>query len=52
MRSVLLQVPSVHAYVEVESNYLINPSHPEASQIRVVNRRAFSFDPRLVRSKV
>lgn len=53
-RSVLLQVPSVcMPYAQdVESNYLMNPSHPDASQIRVVERRSFSFDPRLIRKPV
>ena len=42
---VLLGVPS--AIVPEELNYLINPAHPDAAQIRVVRVRAFSFDKRL-----
>ena len=43
---VLLAVPS--AVVPEELNYLINPSHPDAAQIRVIRARAFSFDRRLL----
>lgn len=42
----LLAVPS--AVIPEELNYLINPAHPGAGQIRVVRRRAFSFDWRLL----
>lgn len=42
----LLGVPS--AVVPEELNYLINPAHPDASQIRVARSRAFSFDERLL----
>jgi RES domain-containing protein len=42
---VLLGVPS--AIIPEELNYLINPAHPDASLIRVVGSRAFSFDERL-----
>jgi len=41
----VLRVPS--AIVPIESNYLINPQHPETGTIRVVARHAFAFDPRL-----
>jgi RES domain-containing protein len=45
-RSAVLAVPS--AVVPTELNYLINPLHPDAARIKVVGRRAFAFDPRLV----
>ena len=43
--AVALEVPS--AIVEVETNVLINPAHPEASRLVVHSARAFPFDPRL-----
>ncbi len=44
--SAVLAVPSV--VVPSELNYLINPSHQDASRIRVMRRRPFAFDPRLL----
>jgi RES domain-containing protein len=44
--SCVLQVPS--AIIPSESNFLINPSHPDIRRIRVVTRRRFRFDPRLI----
>jgi RES domain-containing protein len=44
--SAVLAVPS--AVVPTELNYLINPRHPDAAQIKVVRRRPFAFDPRLI----
>lgn len=41
-----LHVPA--APVPEELNVLINPVHPEAARVRVVARRPFFFDPRLV----
>jgi RES domain-containing protein len=43
----VLVVPS--AIVPVESNYLINPAHPDAARVRVVASTPFAFDPRLLR---
>lgn len=40
------RVPS--ALVPSESNFLINPSHPDARKLRVVRKAPFQFDPRLV----
>ncbi len=34
--------------VPAELNYLINPLHPDTARIKVVGRRAFAFDPRVV----
>jgi RES domain-containing protein len=42
----LLAVPS--AVVPEELNYLINPAHPAAAGLRVVQSRPFVFDPRLL----
>jgi RES domain-containing protein len=45
-RSVLLRVPS--AVIPEESNYLINPAHPDVSKISVAEIRDFVFDSRLL----
>jgi RES domain-containing protein len=42
----VLEVPS--AVVPEESNYLIDPAHPESARVTVVGTRPFSFDPRLL----
>ena len=44
-RAAVLSVPS--SVVPGETNYLINPQREEASRVRVVAERPFSFDPRL-----
>lgn len=41
----VLSVPS--AVIPEERNYLINPRHPAADEIRVAYQRPFDFDPRL-----
>jgi RES domain-containing protein len=41
----VLRVPS--AVIPTECNYLINPTHPDISKIRVVRRFRFAFDERL-----
>lgn len=45
-RSLVLQVPS--ALVPEEPNFLLNPRHAAAANVRVVVCRPFSFDPRLL----
>ncbi|MFN8344383.1 MAG: RES family NAD+ phosphorylase [Spirosomataceae bacterium] len=40
----VLKVPS--SIVPQEFNYLINPHHPEAKRIRVINITPMNFDPR------
>ncbi len=45
-RTAVLAVPS--APVPEETNYLLHPAHPDAARIRVVDRRALSFDERLL----
>ncbi len=47
-RSLALRVPS--AVVPEEANYLVNPSHPRAGEIRIVGTPARAvLDPRLLR---
>ena len=49
-RSVSLRVPSavLGTPITVESNYLLNPAHPDMRAIQVVGRQPFAFDPRLL----
>ena len=47
-RNLVLEVPS--AVLPVSSNYLINPRHPQAKQLRVIRQVEVSLDPRLTRS--
>jgi RES domain-containing protein len=44
--SLALEVPSIHS--TAEKNVLINPSHPDLSQIKFGVPAPFSFDPRLL----
>jgi RES domain-containing protein len=46
-RSLLLVVPS--AVLPIEFNVLINPKHREMKQVKVIGKKAYSFDPRLLR---
>ena len=41
----VMRVPS--AMVPMEYNYLLNPNHPDFSQIQLIRTEKFSFDPRL-----
>ncbi len=41
----LLKVPSV--VMPFESNYVINPTHPEHKKISIVSSAPFSFDSRI-----
>jgi RES domain-containing protein len=41
----VLRVPS--AVIPQESNYLLNPEHPDATRFRVVTTQGFVLDPRL-----
>lgn len=43
--SVLLRVPS--AIVPETTNYLFNPSHPNAAELRIIEAIAYPFDSRL-----
>lgn len=45
-RSLLLMVPS--AVLPLEFNVLINPMHREMKRVKVIAKRPYSFDPRLL----
>ncbi len=45
-RSAVLEVPSV--IVERESNYLLNPAHPDFSSVVIGEPEPFTFDKRLL----
>lgn len=47
-QTLVLKVPS--ATLPISSNYLINPLHPQAKQLRVVRQVEVTMDPRLVRN--
>jgi RES domain-containing protein len=44
-RSLALAVPSV--VLPESTNFILNPLHPHASELRVIDQRPFHFDPRL-----
>lgn len=44
--SLILRVPS--AIVPWESNFLLNPAHPDWSQAKIGEAQSFDFDPRLI----
>lgn len=46
-QSAVLAVPS--AIIEDETNFLLNPAHPDFSAIRVGDPQAFEFDARLIK---
>ena len=45
-KHLLMKVPS--AIVPAEYNYLVNPQHPEAKDVRVIIKEPFGFDERLL----
>jgi RES domain-containing protein len=45
-RSAVFELPSV--IIPGESNYLLNPAHPDFRRITVGNPEPFAFDPRLL----
>ncbi len=45
-KHLLLKVPS--ALVSEEYNYLLNPMHPKASGVKIISKKRFSFDERLL----
>lgn len=47
MASPVLAAPS--AVVQIETNFLLNPLHPEFTKITIGGAQAFSYDPRLVK---
>jgi len=44
-KAALLRIPSV--IVPEESNYLLNPAHPDASRLVIGPARPFGFDQRM-----
>lgn len=46
-QTAVLKVPSV--IIPKENNVLINPLHPAAKTIKIVEKAQFEFDPRLLR---
>ena len=44
--TLVLQV--LAAPIPQESNYLLNPTHDEMRKVKVIHKRPFSFDPRLL----
>jgi RES domain-containing protein len=46
VRSAVLALPSV--IIPGESNYLLNPAHPDFSKISIGKPEPFAFDPRLL----
>ena len=46
-RSVVLEIPSV--LIPGESNYLINPAHPNFGKLKIAAPQPFEFDPRLLK---
>lgn len=48
-RSAVLRIPSV--LVPEESNFLLNPGHPDFSKITISRPQPFHFDPRLARRR-
>ena len=45
--SAILAVPSI--ILPSETNYLLNPAHPDFSKIKIAKPEAFVFDPRLLK---
>jgi RES domain-containing protein len=48
MTSAVLEVPSV--ITETESNFLLNPGHPDFKHIKLGVERTYRFDPRLLKT--
>ena len=45
-RTPVLDVPS--AVLAIERNYILNPRHPDARAVQIVEIQTFAFDPRLL----
>lgn len=43
--SCVLEVPS--AIIHAESNYVLNPRHPDFKHVKLIGKEEFSFDPRV-----
>jgi len=48
-RTAILAVPS--AIIPGETNYLLNPAHPEISRMQIVGEEPFSYAPRLIEKR-
>jgi len=48
--SPVLQVPSI--MIPEESNFLLNPEHPRAEEVKIGDARPFTFDPRFLNPPV
>lgn len=46
-RTALLAVPS--AIIPGETNYLLNPAHPEIAKVKIISEEPFAYDPRLIK---
>lgn len=46
-RSPILAVPSI--LIPVETNYVINPAHPEFKRLSIAKAQPFAFDSRLIK---
>lgn len=49
MESAVLKVPS--AIIPEDSNYLLNPGHPDFSKISILTEDSFTFDERIKKNK-
>ena len=49
LESAILKVPS--AIVPEDSNYLLNPSHPDFDKISIISEEPFAFDERIKKNK-
>jgi RES domain-containing protein len=47
LRSAVLRVPSI-AVNQMESNFVLNPNHPDFSKITHTKPQSFAFDPRFI----
>ena len=47
-QSLILRVPSV--IVPWESNFLLNPAHPDGNLVKIGEAQSFDFDPRLIQT--
>ena len=47
-KSAIMRIPS--AIIKKESNYLLNPRHPDFSKIKIISIEDFDFDPRIAKS--
>lgn len=46
-KSLFFKVPS--AIIQTEYNFLVNPAHPDAKEIKIIDVSQFKLDPRLLK---